>query len=248
LFRVPTPNRNIIQVLNGDGTKIYGTFFAIAAHRNVRPENPEVRFMETAAIDRCFTATAQRRNETFLKNFFASSRRGGEIIRPMHIRRLLLFCLLAIAVFSSADVTARAVPFKGSWTGVTVSADDSGFPVVSIVSEGGGQLTHFGDFTMVSPHTTNVATNFTAGEQIFTAANGDTMTAYCEGTPLPDFSTGNLVVSGTLYCDVLSGTGRFEDATGSYEFFLVSTLEPEPLPNGLFKFATEAEITGEIGY
>jgi hypothetical protein len=49
LFRVPTPNRNIIQVLNGDGTRIYGTFFAIAAHRNVRPENPEVRFMETAA-------------------------------------------------------------------------------------------------------------------------------------------------------------------------------------------------------
>src|SRR5687767_8552779 len=49
LFRVPTPNRNIIQVLNGDGTKIYGTFFAISAHRNVRPENPEVRFMETAA-------------------------------------------------------------------------------------------------------------------------------------------------------------------------------------------------------
>lgn len=49
LFRVPTLNRNIIQVLNGDGTKIYGTFFAIAAHSNVRPENPEVRFMETAA-------------------------------------------------------------------------------------------------------------------------------------------------------------------------------------------------------
>jgi len=49
LFRIATENRNIIQVLNGDGTKIYGTFFAISAHRNVRPEKPEVRFMETAA-------------------------------------------------------------------------------------------------------------------------------------------------------------------------------------------------------
>ena len=47
LFRVPTPNRNIVQVLSADGTKIYGTFFAIGAHRNVRPEQPEVRFMET---------------------------------------------------------------------------------------------------------------------------------------------------------------------------------------------------------
>ena len=47
LFRVPTPNRNVVQVLSADGTKIYGTFFAISAHRNVRPEQPEVRFMET---------------------------------------------------------------------------------------------------------------------------------------------------------------------------------------------------------
>ena len=49
LFRVPTPNRNIIQVMSEDGTKIYGTFFAISAQRHVRPEKPEVRFMETAS-------------------------------------------------------------------------------------------------------------------------------------------------------------------------------------------------------
>ncbi len=49
LFRVPTPNRNVVQVLNADGTKIYGTFFAIGAHANARPEKPEVRFMETAS-------------------------------------------------------------------------------------------------------------------------------------------------------------------------------------------------------
>lgn len=166
----------------------------------------------------------------------------------MHARRLLPLCLLAIAVVSSADVNAEPVPFKGAWTGVTVSADPSNAPVISIVSDGSGQLTHFGRYDMVSPHTTNVVTNFTAGEQIFTAANGDTMTAYCEGTPLPDVSTGNLVVSGALDCEIISGTGRFADATGSYEFFLVATLAPEPLPNGLFKFETEATITGEIDY
>lgn len=49
LFRVATPNRNVIQVLSEDGTKIYGTYFAISAHRNVVPEKPEVRFMETAS-------------------------------------------------------------------------------------------------------------------------------------------------------------------------------------------------------
>ena len=47
LFRVATPNRNVIQVLSADGTKIYGTFFAIAAYSRAIPEKPELRFMET---------------------------------------------------------------------------------------------------------------------------------------------------------------------------------------------------------
>jgi len=49
LFRVPTPNRSVVQVLSADGTKIYGTFFAISAYSDVRPEKPEVRFMESAS-------------------------------------------------------------------------------------------------------------------------------------------------------------------------------------------------------
>jgi hypothetical protein len=166
----------------------------------------------------------------------------------MHARRLLPLCLIAIAVCSSANVKAdEAVPLKGSWSGETVSANDKNYPVVSIVAEGGGQLTHLGAYTMVSPHTSNVDTGFTEGDQIFTAANGDTLTAYCQGTPVFDGSTGNLIVTGTLDCEVTSGTGRFEDATGSYEFAFVSTLVGF-LENGLFKFATEAEITGEINY
>ena len=47
LFRLATPNRNVIQVLSPDGTKIYGTFFAIAAYSNAIPEKPELRFMES---------------------------------------------------------------------------------------------------------------------------------------------------------------------------------------------------------
>jgi len=36
-------------VLSADRTKVYGTFFAISAHRNAVPEKPEVRFMETSS-------------------------------------------------------------------------------------------------------------------------------------------------------------------------------------------------------
>ena len=49
LFRIPTQNRHVVQVLNADGTKTYGLFFAISAHATTRPEKPEVRFMETAS-------------------------------------------------------------------------------------------------------------------------------------------------------------------------------------------------------
>jgi hypothetical protein len=51
-------------------------------------------------------------------------------------------------------------------------------PLVGVVADGGGQFTHLGRSTMVSPHTTNVMTGETLGDQVFTAANGDTLTAY----------------------------------------------------------------------
>jgi len=50
LFRIadPTSSMRVIQVLNGDGTKPYGLFFAIPAERPQASATPEVRFMETA--------------------------------------------------------------------------------------------------------------------------------------------------------------------------------------------------------
>jgi hypothetical protein len=136
---------------------------------------------------------------------------------------------------------ANSVPFKGSWSGVTVSADLSTPPVVSIVSDGSGQLTHLGRYFMTSPHTTNVITGETIGDQIFTAANGDTLTAFCVGAPQP-VPSGQVV--GSLDCEITGGTGRFEGATGEYVFFLVAS----PRTDGGPGFATEAEITGTISF
>jgi len=148
-----------------------------------------------------------------------------------------LFVLSMIAAPMSA---ANAVPFKGTWTGVTVSADPANFPVVAIVSEGGGRLTHLGHYVMASPHTTNVFTGATSGDQDFTAANGDTLKAFCAGFPMMQ---PNGIVVGGLDCEIRGGTGRFAGATGSYEFFIVAS----PLPDGS-GYATEAKITGEISY
>ena len=51
LFRLANPDsgRNVVQVLNADGTRPYGMFFAMRAERFEPASTPEVRFMETAA-------------------------------------------------------------------------------------------------------------------------------------------------------------------------------------------------------
>lgn len=159
----------------------------------------------------------------------------------MRAARLVCSLLVMSMVSTVPMIAGKGVPFKGSWTGVTVSADPANFPVVGVVSEGTGQLTHLGRYFMVSPHTSNVFTGETIGDQIFTAANGDTLTAFCEGFPLPQ-PDGTVV--GSLDCDITGGTGRFAGATGEYVFFLVAS----PRTDGGPGYATKAEISGTISY
>jgi hypothetical protein len=159
----------------------------------------------------------------------------------MRAARVLFSLLVMSMVLTVPVIGAKSVPFKGSWTGLTMSADPANFPVVSIVSDGTGQLTHLGRYFMTSPHTTNVFTGETIGDQIFTAANGDMLTASCAGFPQPQ-SDGTVV--GGLDCDITGGTGRFEGASGEYVFFLVAS----PRTDGGPGFATEATITGHISY
>jgi hypothetical protein len=149
--------------------------------------------------------------------------------------------LLVLSMLFTAPIGAKSVPFKGSWSGVTVSADPTNFPVVSILAEGTGQLTHMGRSFMASPHTTNVFTGETIGDQIFTAANGDTLTAFCAGFPTmqPDGT-----VVGGLDCEITGGSGRFEGASGAYVFFLTA----RPRTDGGPGFATDAQISGRISY
>jgi hypothetical protein len=98
LFRVPTPNRNIVQVMNADGTKIYGTFFAIAAHRSVRPDNPEVRFMETPS-------TLPHAIRTW---WYPADSTGFEFIYPKEQARLLAKSASESVLTTQAQTTTTA--------------------------------------------------------------------------------------------------------------------------------------------
>ncbi len=152
-----------------------------------------------------------------------------------------VFCLLVLSMVVTFPIGAKSVPFKGSRSGVTVSADPTNFPVVAVVSDGTGQLTHLGRYFMTSPHTSNVFTGETIGDQIFTAANGDALTAFCEGFPVMQ-PNGDVV--GSLDCEITGGTGRFEGASGEYVFFLHAS----PRTDGGPGYATEATISGQISY
>lgn len=144
-----------------------------------------------------------------------------------------------IAAMTVAVAPARAdqmVPFRATWTGQTDSATFVAPDVVFVVASGSGQATHLGRFEMVSPHYTYLATFGIEGTQLFTAANGDTMTATISGTlaPRPDGA-----LEGTLAGTITGGTGRFAGATGTYDFHIVAT----PIPTG---FASVASIDGAI--
>jgi LPXTG-motif cell wall-anchored protein len=51
VFRLADPEgaRNVVQVVSADGKRAYGMFFTMAVERDRPADQPEVRFMETAA-------------------------------------------------------------------------------------------------------------------------------------------------------------------------------------------------------
>jgi LPXTG-motif cell wall-anchored protein len=81
LFRLgdPTAGRRIVQVMSEDGRKPIGFFFSIPAQRSEVPENPEIRFMETA---RGMPAAVR----TW---WYPGERTGYEFIYPKEQARLL---------------------------------------------------------------------------------------------------------------------------------------------------------------
>jgi hypothetical protein len=138
-------------------------------------------------------------------------------MRPFTFR---LAAALAVIAAAGSATAGDQVPFKGTWSGQTVSAaplPDELF-VIAVVSTGEGQATHLGRFTMTSPHLSYLLTGFAEGEQNFTAANGDTLTANFSGffTPTPDG-----FLAADLRATITGGTGRFAGATGRYTFSIV---------------------------
>jgi hypothetical protein len=154
----------------------------------------------------------------------------------MSVRRVLKAIIIALGLASGSAGAAEQAPFRGVWSGQTVSAIPGGDNVVLVTSRGTGQATHLGRFSMESPHLTNLLTLEVVGEQIFTGANGDSISALISGQ-FVETSVGTLeaILSGVI----TGGTGRFVGASGSYDF--VITARPAP-----YGFDSTAIFAGTI--
>lgn len=133
------------------------------------------------------------------------------------------FMALVLALILAAPVAAGdQVPFKGSFTG-TVTVIPLGPPFASVLVEATGDATQLGRFAVEIPHVVNQATRSAVGTYVFTAANGDTLTADFTGQATP-LAPGILSIAETGV--ITGGTGRFADATGTFttqRTFFVST-------------------------
>lgn len=133
----------------------------------------------------------------------------------MKIRYPLFVGLVAAFAVSLASIVASAVaaetPFKG-----TVSAVETGttvFPTRFSDRVGTGNATYLGRYTEHIVETINIPTMSSTGTATFTAANGDALLATEVGQATRTSPTTLSIVE--VYT-ITGGTGRFDDATGSF--------------------------------
>ena len=112
---------------------------------------------------------------------------------------------------ANKDSDTKAKDIHGSLEAVETGTPTPGSPIVVRHLVGSGHASHLGRFTVVGDLTLNLATASGTGTAVYTAANGDMLTAT---------ATGQAVVGGgfatvTETVTVTGGTGRFEGATGT---------------------------------
>ena len=124
----------------------------------------------------------------------------------------LALAVLAVLMFAGPAAAGNQVPFKGSLEGDVTHTPAP--PFDSVLVEAAGSATQLGQFTVSIPHLVNTSTRTAAGTYVFTAANGDTLTADFVGHAAPSGTPGVLAI--TEVATITGGTGRFEGATGSF--------------------------------
>src|SRR5262249_14697488 len=125
----------------------------------------------------------------------------------------LVLAVLAVLRLACPVAAGDYVPFKGSLDGV-VTITPLAPPFVMVDVDATGNATELGKFTLDIPHIVDRSTRTAIGTYVFTAANGDTLTADFTGQAMPTDIPGVLAIVETA--TITGGTGRFAGATGSF--------------------------------
>jgi hypothetical protein len=126
-----------------------------------------------------------------------------------------------VALSESLIVAKEMVPFKGEGSGEGfvdfVNPDPDCGSLLTIRSTQQGQATHLGNYTAEGTPCFNPLDGSFFGKATSTSANGDELyTTYVgQSQPDPANPTATLTLA-TVTID--GGTGRFENATGSYDY------------------------------
>ena len=140
-----------------------------------------------------------------------------------------------ILLLSGSVQAGPQVPLKASFHGFAeapIPTDEQG--VFEIVVPLHGVGTHLGQFDERLVHLLNFQTGAFTGYAEWTAANGDTFTTVFQGQLHPTADPD--VVSFEVTHTIVAGTGRFKNATGTFQGV-----------DGLFNTATGEDQGGYVG-
>ena len=163
--------------------------------------------------------------------------------RQLYGFKLLAAVLAAFTLCGTASAGKPLVPFKGQSTGViTTLGFDPVLGVVSTRSEGQGEATHLGRFTVTGEVSAYVftPTGVVIGNSIYVTANGDKLFVHLVGSGGPDplHGIGTFTITG--------GTGRFRGASGSYQQII--TFAAPPSSETLIVGYSDVLYNGSITY
>ena len=120
---------------------------------------------------------------------------------------------LTILGFSLRATAAVPVPFQGRADLVITGVEDTPPGTRTLTATATGQATHLGRYNRTETVVVNLANGTFTGSLVFTAANGDRLSANITGnftSPTGDAAVGTYVFTG--------GSGRFQNATGQAAF------------------------------
>jgi len=166
----------------------------------------------------------------------------GKHLNVMKIKQSILhYVAVALVAAAMISVTTQAsardqVPFRGVVSGSVISATpvDECHQLSQAVN--GGHATHLGRFTGTAEFVLDVCDLTYVGSYVFRAANGDTISGPFSGSFTPTAVQG--VFDNTEIAFITSGTGRFANATGTFNLGGQVNLN-----TGAFSFPWEGTIS-----